>query len=137
MPPAAAWLIAASAALVAALGLAHGWFTFRGRHFHPRDAALQQRMQEVAPVLTRQTTMWRAWVGFNASHSLGALLFGAVYANLALAHGPVLFGSPFLLGLGAATLAAYALLARRYWFRLPLRGLLLAGLLYALGWALA
>src|SRR5438046_6957052 len=30
--------------------------------------------------------MWRAWVGFNASHSMGAMLFGLVFAFLALAH---------------------------------------------------
>ncbi len=28
-------------------------------------------MQQVSPVITRQTTMWKAWVGFNASHSYG------------------------------------------------------------------
>jgi hypothetical protein len=35
--------------------------------------------------------MWKAWIGFNASHSFGLILFGTVYAYLALAHGSFLF----------------------------------------------
>ena len=27
-------------------------------------------------MITPQTTLWRAWIGFNASHSLAAILFG-------------------------------------------------------------
>lgn len=37
------------------------------------------------------------WVGFNASHSYGLILFSAVYGYPALAHGDVLFHSIFLL----------------------------------------
>jgi hypothetical protein len=63
-------LVAASAAILLLLGLVHLLFTFHGPKLLPRDAALQKRMQEVSPVITRQTTMWKAWVGFNASHSV-------------------------------------------------------------------
>ncbi len=89
-------------------------------------------MQEVSPVITRQTTMWKAWVGFNASHSYGLILFGAVYGYLALAHSDFLFQSVFLLSLGLALLFGYVFLAKRYFFRIPLRGTLLATFLYAL-----
>ena len=90
-------------------------------------------MKIVSPVITRQTTMWKAWVGFNASHSFGALLFGAVYGYLALAHGAFLFSSPFLLALGALLLAGYIALGKLYWFSVPYRGILLASALYAAG----
>ena len=99
----------------------------------PRDRELQARMQEVSPVITRQTTMWRAWVGFNATHSCGLLLFGAIYGYLALVHSSVLFHSAFLLSLGLALLLGYVFIARKYFFRIPFRGVLLATLLYALG----
>jgi hypothetical protein len=88
-------------------------------------------MEEVAPVISRETTMWKAWIGFNASHSFGAILFGAVYAYLALLHAAFLAASGFLLALGLVTLCGYLGLARRYWFRTPFRGILLALVLYA------
>jgi hypothetical protein len=124
-------LIAASAAIVLLLGLAHLLYTFVGPKLLPRDRELQVRMQEVSPVITRQTTMWKAWIGFNASHSFGLILFGAVYGYLALAHGDFLFESVFLLSLGFVLLLGYAFLATRYFFRIPFQGVVLATVLYA------
>jgi hypothetical protein len=40
--------------------------------------------------------------GFNASHSLGAMLFGAIYLVLALGHMQMLSKSPALLWLAVA-----------------------------------
>jgi hypothetical protein len=124
-------LIAASAAIILLLGFAHLLYTFVGPKLLPRDRELQARMQEVSPVITRQTTMWKAWIGFNASHSFGLILFGAVYGYLALAHGDFLFGSVFLLSLGFVLLLGYAFLAARYFFRIPFQGVVLATVLYA------
>lgn len=123
-------LVAASAAILLLLGLAHLLFTFHGPKLLPRDLALQARMQEVSPVITRQTTMWKAWIGFNASHSYGLILFGAVYGYLALAHDELLFRSFFLLALGLLVLLGYVFLAKMYFFRTPLRGVALATVLY-------
>ena len=131
MNPIAPWLAAASAAILLALGLLHLLYTFRGRKLHPRDPDLQSRMQQVSPVISRETTMWKAWIGFNASHSYGAILFGAVYGYLAVFHSAFLFGSPFLLLTGLALLAGYAVLGKVYWFNVPYRSILVATALYA------
>jgi hypothetical protein len=128
----AASLVAASAAIILLLGLIHLLYTFYGPKLLPRDRELQTRMQQVSPVITRQTTMWKAWVGFNASHSHGLILFGAVYGYLALAHSDFLFQSVFLLSLGLILLFGYVFLAKKYFFRVPFRGVLLATFLYAL-----
>jgi hypothetical protein len=40
-------------------------------------------MSQIAPVITKEATMWRCWVGFNASHSMGLILFGLVFGFLA------------------------------------------------------
>ena len=125
-------LIAASATVLLLLGLMHLLYTFYGPKLLPRDRELQTRMQEVSPVITRQTTMWKAWIGFNASHSYGLILFGAVYSYLALAHSDFLFQSVFLLSLGLILLFGYVFLAKRYFFRIPLLGVLLATFLYGL-----
>jgi len=133
----ASLLIAASAAIVFALGTLHLVFTFRGRKLLPRDPALPAQMALSALVLTRETTVWKAWIGFNASHSLGAMGFGAVYGHLALVQPAVLLSSPFLIAVGGALLLTYGWLARRYWFSVPFRGIVLAAALYAAGIAVS
>ncbi|HET7364265.1 MAG TPA: hypothetical protein VFJ70_11930 [Burkholderiales bacterium] len=132
----AQFLLVASAAIVLALGCIHLVYTFFGRRLTPRDPSLQSAMAEVPLVLTRQTTMWKAWVGFNASHSMGAILFGLVYGYLALAHGELLLHSWFLPLVGFAMLSGLLVLARLYWFRAPFRSLCVSLLCYAGGLAL-
>jgi hypothetical protein len=87
------------------LGLIHLLYTFYGPKLLPRDRDLRTRMEEVSPVITRETTMWKAWVGFNASHSYGAVLFGAVYGYLSLVHSAFLFQSSSSCRLGCCCLA--------------------------------
>jgi hypothetical protein len=128
----APWFLSGSAAIVMLLGLIHLLYTFHGPKLLPRDRDLLARMQEVSPVITRETTMWKAWIGFNASHSYGAILFGAVYGYLCLEHRVFLFQSTFLLSLGLLLLGGYAFLGKRYWFHVPFRGILLATALYVI-----
>lgn len=123
-------LITASAAIILLLGLVHLLYTFHGRKLHPRDAEFEAQMRTVHPVLTRQTSMWKAWVGFNASHSFGAILFGVVYGYLALLHGAFLLQSTFLLLTGLLLLGGYVFLGWRYWFSVPFRSIVVATLCY-------
>jgi hypothetical protein len=124
-------LVAASAAITLLLGLLHLLYTLHGPKLLPRDRELQTRMQEVSPVITRETKMWKAWVGFNVSHGYGLILFGAVYGYLAVAHSDFLFQSIFLLSLGMILLFGYVFVAKRYFFRIPLQAVVLATFLYA------
>ena len=123
-------LVVVSATIIFVLGLLHLLYTFRGRRLHPRDPALESQMKTVSPVISRETTMWKAWVGFNASHSYGALLFGAIYGYLALRAPQFLFQSIFLTGLGLAFLLGYVILGKLYWFSVPLRGIVVATICY-------
>jgi len=133
MPSAASLLVAASAFVILGLGCAHLLYAFRGNKFYPRDPALLARMQEVSPVISGKMSMWKAWVGFNASHSFGAMLFGLVYGYLALAQPSVLFSSWFLLAVGLTLLAGCVFLGWRYWFSTPFRGIVLSTALYVSG----
>ena len=123
-------LMAASALVIFVLGAVHLLYTFRGNKLYPRDTHLERQMRVVAPVISRQTTMWNAWIGFNASHSYGALFYGLVYGYLALAQSELLFHSYYLLLVGLSLLAGYVFLAKAYWFRIPLIGILSATALY-------
>ncbi len=64
---------ALSASIIITLGVVHLVYTFWGPKLTPRDPALQISMSQSSPVITKETTMWRAWVGFNGSHSMGAI----------------------------------------------------------------
>lgn len=128
-----AMFIAASSLVILTLGTMHLVLTFRGTAFHPRDAALMEAMKAGSMRIARSATMWRASIGFHASHSLGAMFFGLVYGYLALEESGFLFGSVFLMALGLTVLCAYLLLARLYWFKVPFHGILLATVLYAAG----
>ena len=123
-------LVSVSASLIFLLGAVHLLYTFHGTKLHPRDADLRPRLEQSSLQLTRRVSMWKAWIGFNASHSYGALLFGSVYGYLAVAHPAMLFASPFLLGLGLLTLAGYLFLGVRYWFDVPLRGIVVSTAFY-------
>lgn len=112
-------LMVVSASIILALGVLHLAYTFWGPKLTPRDHALQVSMMQVSPVITRETTMWRAWVGFNASHSMGAILFGLIYCFLAITNSPLLFRSPFLVIVGVAMLGGLLALCKVFWFRVP------------------
>jgi hypothetical protein len=126
-------LVLASAAIFFALGTLHLVYTFHGPKLRPRDATLQTRMAEVHPGITRETTMWKTWIGFNATHSLGAMLYGLIYGWFAVVQPGLLFGSSYLLGVGLVWLLAFAWLGRRYFFSVPNRGILLSLACYVAG----
>ena len=129
----ASTLIAISAAITALFGSIHLLYTFHGPKLHPRDKNVMLAMEHTCPVITKETTVWRATVGFNATHSMGLMLFGAIYAYLALAHPVVFWQSTFLMTLGLIVLIAYAVLAKLYFFSIPFRGIVLATMLYVAG----
>lgn len=125
--------IAASAAVVLFFGLTHLLYTFHGMNLHPRDPDLMVKMTTVSLVISPETTMWRTWIGFNASHSFGLILFGMLYGGLAMRNSAFLLRSWLLLAVGLAFVVGSAVLAKLYFFTAPFRGLALAAALYILG----
>jgi hypothetical protein len=115
-------LMVLSASIILTLGVFHLVYTFYGSNLTPRDPALQISMSQISPVITNETTMWRCWVGFNATHSMGLILFGLVFGFLALAHGQILFHSRFLLVVGLAMLGSLVVVCKMYFFSGPLTG---------------
>jgi hypothetical protein len=116
-------LMVFSASIVLTLGVLHLDSTFRGPSLTPRDPALQISMSQSSPIVSKETTMWRCWVGFNASHSMGLILFGLVFGYLALGRGQLLFRSPFLLVVGLVMLGGLVALCKVYFFSWPLTGM--------------
>jgi hypothetical protein len=130
-------LMFVSASIVFTLGVVHFVYTFWGPNLTPRDHALQISMNQISPVITNQTTMWRCWVGFNASHSTGLILFGLVFGFLAAAHSQLLFHSPFLLVVGLAMLGGLVMVSRIYFFSAPFAGISVSLVCYIASMALS
>jgi hypothetical protein len=132
-----AWLIGGGS-IFGILGLLHAVYTFadlwRPRRLVPNDPAVIEAMSSSGVRLARGgTTIWRAWVGFNFSHSLGALIFsfgciavGLSLKTLALPKAALLV--PVAIGV------LYFVLAIRYWFRIPAIGIAAGTLCFAIGW---
>ncbi len=118
-------LIAFGAALMGLLGALHIFYTFFTNKLEPRDAAIATAMKTTNPILTRRVNFWDGWIGFNASHGLGIVLFAVTYLLLAGGHMSWLRESRALTWLPVVACAAYLSLGR-YWFRTPVIGLSIA-----------
>jgi hypothetical protein len=130
-------LMVLSASILFILGTVHLVYTFWGTSLAPRDPALQVTMSRISPVLTKETTMWRCWMGFNASHSMGLILFGLIYGYLAMAHDQLLFRSPFLLLVGLVMIGCLIVVCGLYFFRAPLICVSISFLFYVVSIALS
>ena len=135
----AAASLVAGGAIYALLGFLHALYTWqdiaRPRRIVPADRAVMEAMAGTGLRLAgNATTMWRAWVGFNFSHSLGAALFGAgcITAGLLLTPGAIPRAA---LLVPVMVSALYLVMAIKYWFRIPAGGTALATALFALALA--
>lgn len=119
-------LLIIGATILGVLGTIHLVYTFFSNKFNAFDKNVTKAMKETSPILTKETTMWDAWVGFNASHSIGAMLVTAFYVPLAIENMEVIRSTiwfsvlPIIIGL------SYLFLAKKYWFKIPFIGILLA-----------
>jgi len=123
-------LLVTGALIFGVLGSIHLFYTFVGNRFDPRDAATRTAMESTSPVISRRLSMWQAWIGFNGSHSLGAIVFAAFVLLLALRHMEFMRANPAFAWLAVANAAAWFAVGSRYWFRTPLTGIGLAGVCF-------
>jgi len=117
-------LIASSIFLI--LGTIHIVYTFFTNKFLARDDETNKKMKSTSPILTNETSVWNAWIGFNASHSAGAMFIGLINIMLVCQHFEVYQNSFNILLLDICTGLFYLFLAKKYWFKIPLIGILIA-----------
>jgi hypothetical protein len=129
-------LITIGSMIFIVLGGIHMFYTFFSNRFSPRNSLTETEMRQTSPVLTKQTTMWNAWIGFNASHSLGAIFFGAINILLTSSFFTVFENSTGLIIMDSITILFYFFLAKRFWFKIPLTGILLSGLCFTVAFIL-
>ena len=133
-------LLTFGGAIFGLLGALHAVYTLldlrNPRRLVPVDPLVAQAMANSALRLSRGgTNMWRAWIGFNFSHSLGVLLVG----TLAVLAGSRAKALPVGIIIPAVTLISciYLVLALLYWFRAPAIAVALGSGCFAAAWVLS
>lgn len=131
-------LLIVGGSLFGILGLLHAFYTFTDisspRRLVPDDPAVMDAMSASNVRLAQGgTTMWHAWVGFNFSHSLGALMFSFACIVLGLSLQTLALPKSALL-LPVAIGATYLWLAIRYWFYIPALGSAIGTACLTIGW---
>jgi hypothetical protein len=132
-------LLILGGAVFGVLGALHAIYTLldlrNPQRLVPVDPAVARAMANSAVRLSRGgTDMWRAWIGFNFSHSLGVLLVGAlgIWAGSRIKTLPVGV-MPALTLIGCV----YLLLCLLYWFRIPAIGVAIGTSCFAVAWILS
>jgi hypothetical protein len=123
-------LLIFGATIFGILGSIHLLYTFFTNKFDAFDPAATKAMRDTSPVLTKETTMWHAWIGFNASHSLGAMLVAAFYVPLVLINMEFIRESAWFSILPVVIGFSYLALAKKYWFKIPFVGILISTLCF-------
>ena len=104
-------------------GIAHAWLTIRNprapRSLAPVSDDVRLAMLDARLRLAPRMTMWRCWVGFNLSHSLGLIVFGGFLTGLAVTDFDFVERSLFFRGGSVIVALVYACMAVRYWFWVP------------------
>jgi hypothetical protein len=138
--PMIAILLILGGAVFGILGTLHTIYTLLDlrdpRRLVPVDPSVAHAMANSALRLSGgRTDMWRAWIGFNFSHSLGILLVAglAIWTGLRIRMLPVGIIMPVLTLVGCV----YEVLALLYWFRAPAIGVAIGTSCFAVAWILS
>ena len=123
-------LLIIGASIIGVLGTTHLMYTFFTNKFEAHDSSVTEAMKGTSPILTKETSVWDAWVGFNASHGLGAMLVAAVYIPLTTSYFNVIQQSVWFSFLPTLVGLSYLVLAKKYWFRIPFFGVLISTLCF-------
>jgi hypothetical protein len=137
--PMIATLLILGGAVFGVLGTLHAVYTLldlrNPRRLVPADPSVAHAMAQSALRLSGgRTDMWRAWIGFNFSHSLGVLMVAAleVWAGSRTDRLPVGI-VPALTLIGCV----YLVLSLLYWFRAPAIGIAVGTGCFAAAWVLS
>lgn len=105
------------------MGILHGAFTLRDlknpRFFTPPDAALRQAMQESSVRFHPNINLWKAWLGFNLTHSLGLIFFGGAFLHVGIFEPKIFAALPLAQAVAVLVSAIYSVISLKFFFSKP------------------
>ncbi|MGI8723112.1 MAG: LIC_13387 family protein [Geodermatophilaceae bacterium] len=117
-----AWFVAGTITLMIGGGL-HALLSLMGtaRYIVPRDHSVKSAMEGTRLQYggSSAPSMWRAWLGFNISHGLGAFTFGLLCLLIATHDFKLVEEIAAIRPLTIAVSAAYIVLSLRFWYYGP------------------
>jgi hypothetical protein len=122
--------------IIVVLGGIHLYYTFFTNKFSSKNESLISGMKTAHPILTKETTMWKCWTGFNASHSSGLIFIGMMNFYLAFRYFAAFQNDNFIFLFGILVILFYTWLAKKYWFKIPFIALLMALFCYSISYIL-
>lgn len=109
-----------------ALGILHTVYTIADKYnpkkLVPYKSDVIELMKESSLAITKETNMWRAWVGFNISHGIGMLFFSVSYLYLSIFQHYFLESSLYFICAAPIISFTYLVLSKKYWFSIPAIG---------------
>jgi hypothetical protein len=102
--------------IIGIMGALHLRGTLYFNVLHPRNEKLVTDMKASTLILTDKLNMWSSWIGFNATHSSGAIFLGVVNFYLAYRYFEILQSDPFFFLFTIVTMGFYVWVAKKYWF---------------------
>lgn len=133
----ARYLWGSGAIFLVILGSIHLYYTFFTNKFSSRNLRMVDEMKSSFPNLTRKTTLWKAWIGFNASHSAGGIFIGLSNFYIAANYFLIFNRDHVFFLFNILTIGFYLWLAKRYWFGIPFFGILAALICFILSYILS
>ena len=132
-------LLILGGAVFGVLGSLHAIYTFldlrNPQRLVPADPSVARAMASSSLRLSGgRTDMWRAWIGFNFSHSLGVLILAALAIWAGSRASTIPSGIVAVLTLIGCV---YLVLALLYWFRTPAIGVAIGTGCFAAAWVLS
>ena len=125
-------ILAVGAGIILLLGTGHGVLTLldtiEPRYFTPTDESVRTAMEGVRTAMQRgkpvtsKTNLWRSWLGFNLSHSLGIIVLGGALLVFALQHFTAFAQSALIQCSAAGIASAYLIIAIQFWYWAPALG---------------
>lgn len=105
------------------LGGFHGFLTLKDlinpTAFTPTDPALREAMQQSRIALHPGVNLWKAWIGFNVTHSLSLIFFGAPFLYFGIVKPNIFMSSVILQAIAVLVSAIYVILCIKFFFLTP------------------
>ena len=119
-------LVIVAASIFLLLGTLHGVVTLKDlshpRAFTPNDPALREAMQRSGIRFHPRVNLWRAWLGFNLTHSLGIVVFGAAFLYVGVFAPKAFAASPLVQSAAVVVSALYFIVSLGFFFATPTIG---------------
>ena len=125
------YLWATGSFILMIMGTLHLYGTLFTPFMHPRNEKLIPEMKLATLKMSDKLTLWKSWIGFNATHSAGVIFLGASNLYITSKYGEILQHDLILPSLTIVVVSFYCWVAWRYWFKI-VTSLLVVALIFLL-----